>query len=86
MPGYVAHAVLRGAAPRLVASVVCTAEEADAVSGTRRVALAEPASTCAAWIELVGRPFGERLAACWDDLCEAWSQTTFYLFDPESWR
>jgi hypothetical protein len=39
-----------------------------------------------AWVELVGRPLGERWAARWDGLCEAWSQTTFFLFDPESWR
>ena len=37
-------------------------------------------------VELVGRPFGERLAARLDDLLETWSQTTFFLFDPESWR
>jgi hypothetical protein len=86
MPGYVAHSVLRGGAPRLVASVVWTAEDADGVSGTRGVALAEPASTCADRIELVGQPFAERLAARLDGLCEAWSQMTFYLFDPESWR
>jgi hypothetical protein len=29
---------------------------------------------------------GARIAARLDDLCEAWSQTTFYLFDPDSWR
>lgn len=38
------------------------------------------------WIELVGRPFGQRLAAGWAELRETWSQTTFFLFDPESWR
>jgi hypothetical protein len=27
-----------------------------------------------------------RLAAFMDDLHEAWLQTTFYLFDPNSWR
>jgi hypothetical protein len=63
MPGYIAHAVLRGAAPRLVASVVRTVEEADAVSSTRRIALAGQESTRADLdagerIELVGRPFG----------------------------
>ena len=37
-------------------------------------------------VELIGRPLGERLAERWDELRETWSQTTFFLFDPESWR
>jgi hypothetical protein len=74
-----------------VAPIVWTAEEADAVSSTRGKALSEHESARADLhacqrIELVGRPLGERLAARWDDLCEAWSQLTFYLFDPQSWR
>jgi hypothetical protein len=37
-------------------------------------------------VELLGRPLGQRLAERWDDLRETWSQTTFFLFNPESWR
>ena len=37
-------------------------------------------------VDMVGRPIevtiGERL----DTLRERWSQTTFFLFDPDSWR
>jgi hypothetical protein len=37
-------------------------------------------------IDLPGPPVGARIAAHLDDLREAWAQTTFYLFSPESWR
>jgi hypothetical protein len=49
-------------------------------------AAVEPTSANYDRVELVGRPLDERLAAWCADRCEAWSQTTFYLFDPESWR
>ena len=32
------------------------------------------------------RPLGERFRERIDELRETWDQTTFYLFDPESWR
>lgn len=35
--------------------------------------------------ELV-RPLREVAAERWADLREQWAMTTFYLFDPESWR
>lgn len=38
------------------------------------------------WVELVGRPFETRLAERLASIGEAWSQLTFFLFDPESWR
>jgi len=50
------------------------------------MAASEPTTAGDDWIELVGRPLDERLASWWADLCEAWSQSTFFLFDPESWR
>ena len=32
-------------------------------------------------------PPGQReLALRWEAICERWSQLTFFLFDPESWR
>lgn len=37
-------------------------------------------------IDLVGRPLLPRFAERWTGFREAWSQTTFYLFDAESWR
>ena len=37
-------------------------------------------------IDLAGRPFETILAERWDAIRERWAQTTFYLFDPDSWR
>ena len=37
-------------------------------------------------IDLVGRPLGAGLAEHWARLKETWAQTTFYLFDADSWR
>lgn len=37
-------------------------------------------------IDLVGRPAGADIAERWARLKETWAQTTFYLFDAESWR
>jgi len=37
-------------------------------------------------VDLVGRPDGPSLDERWARVREVWSQTTFYLFDPESWR
>lgn len=82
MSGYAASARLRGGAPRFVAigidggrvaEVAATAQERDGIADQH-------------WVELVGRPLDERLAAWFADLRETWAQATFFLFDPESWR
>jgi hypothetical protein len=44
-------------------------------------ALAEPEA-----IDLVGRPLDAIAAERWVRIREAWTQTTFFLFDPNSWR
>ncbi|MEX2183863.1 MAG: hypothetical protein WEC14_05410 [Chloroflexota bacterium] len=36
--------------------------------------------------DLIGRPLDEIIADRWASISESWSQTTFFLFDPESWR
>ena len=36
--------------------------------------------------ELAGQPFGEAAREWWTSLREQFAMTTFYLFDPESWR
>jgi hypothetical protein len=36
--------------------------------------------------ELAGRQFGEAALEWWASLREQVAMTTFYLFDPESWR
>ena len=37
-------------------------------------------------VDLVDRPLAPRLAERWAGIREAWSQTTFYLFNAEGWR
>ena len=37
-------------------------------------------------IDLVGRPLETIVAERWAHVREIWAQTTFFLFDPESWR
>jgi hypothetical protein len=37
-------------------------------------------------LELVGRPIDVRIAEWLASAGERWSQLTFFLFDPESWR
>ena len=37
-------------------------------------------------IELVGRPLDEVVGDWLASIGESWSQLTFFLFDPESWR
>lgn len=37
-------------------------------------------------VELVGRPLDEAIRDWLASIGESWSQLTFFLFDPESWR
>ena len=37
-------------------------------------------------VELVGRPLESTLGERWERIRERWSQTTFFLFDADSWR
>jgi hypothetical protein len=37
-------------------------------------------------VDLVGRPLAAIVAERWARIREAWAQTTFFLFDPDSWR
>jgi hypothetical protein len=87
MAGYAAITRLRGGSTRLLIALGSarsgTIDADPAGSATAEESTARPGRD---WVELVGRPIGERLAARWADLRETWSQTTFYLFDPESWR
>jgi len=36
--------------------------------------------------EVPSRPIGPSVAERWTRFRESWSQTTFFLFDPDSWR
>ena len=84
MSGYAASARLRGGAPRFVAADGPRPGEVPRTSATLTASVVP--FDDGDWIELVGRPLGQRVAARWDSIRETWSQTTFYLFDPESWR
>lgn len=37
-------------------------------------------------IDLVGRPLDVTITERWETFRERWAQTTFFLFDPDSWR
>jgi len=37
-------------------------------------------------VDLVGRPLEAIVAERWAHVREIWAQTTFYLFDADSWR
>jgi hypothetical protein len=83
--GYAATARLDGSVPHFVgvgARALHVAPNSDAFAGE----LARESAVGADWIELVGRPFDARLADRLASIGEAWSQLTFFLFDPESWR
>ena len=84
MAGYVASARLQGATPQFA----LTSEHAHRpVVPTASAAL--PAADVIGDIdqlELVGRPIDEVLADWLGSVGESWSQLTFFLFDPESWR
>lgn len=83
MAGYVASSRLQGAVPRFAGhgpgrrgAAVPLGVEADA--GLL------PAE--ADQVELVGRPLDASIRDWLASIGESWSQTTFYLFDSDSWR
>jgi hypothetical protein len=87
MSGYAASARLQRGVPRFKGTVASGVTAAGVVTPPAAPTGAfETAGANDGWVELVGRPLEERLAARWSDLREAWTQTTFFLFDPESWR
>lgn len=79
--GYTASAMLQGGAPRF----------AGWDAGAGRLAptgtpWTESWSGEAVPIDLVGRPLDGRVADWLASIGQAWTQLTFFLFDPESWR
>jgi hypothetical protein len=83
--GYVASARLQGGVPHFVGGGGVTAWSGDrahgpaAVSADDNVWGPEP-------VDLVGRPLDQVLGDWLASLGESWSQLTFFLFDPDSWR
>jgi hypothetical protein len=52
----------------------------------RELALAPDPDPELAPVDLVGRPLEDVIGERWSAVRERWSQTTFFLFDAESWR
>lgn len=83
MAGYAARARIERASPHFVGMGPGFGWSSAATAGPAGVALAEHAPDR---VELFGTPLDERLAQWVAGVRVAWSQTTFFLFDPESWR
>lgn len=83
MAGYAASARLQGAAPQFAFA------GQHAYDPASQVATDAPSATDGAVIDqldLVGRPVDEIVADWLASVGESWSQLTFFLFDPDSWR
>jgi hypothetical protein len=81
--GYAASARLQGAEPQFAftndhgyRSVFRGAQDAPAA----------PDGGIIEQLELVGQPINEIIGEWLGSVGESWSQMTFFLFDPESWR
>ena len=89
MAGYAASATLRGGNLRFASWGTGTDPAGPAGPAATVPAVVETTmvpADAAAPIDLVGRPLDQRLGDWLASLGETWSQTTFFLFDPDSWR
>lgn len=86
MAGYVASARLQGGVPRFVGGGAAAAWFADGQGMAGGEPAAENAGQVADHVDLVGRPMDDVIADWLASVGESWSQLTFFLFDPESWR
>ena len=84
MAGYAASARLHGGVPHFVGGgiAVATFAYSEPVTATST----DDLRVVADHVELVGRPFDATVADWLASIGESWSQLTFFLFDPESWR
>ena len=83
MAGYAASATLHGTEPQFAIA------GAHAYGSTRLDPWDRAGTSDGAVIEqldLVGRPTNELVVDWLASIGESWSQLTFFLFDPESWR
>ena len=83
MAGYAASARLQGAAPQF-AFAGGHAHDPASIGATESQAAWERGAIDQ--LDLVGRPIDETIADWLASVGESWSQLTFFLFDPESWR
>ena len=80
MASYATSARLQGAAPHFAGTSERPGERA------RNDAIAAEPPSAADRIELAGRPLDAAIGDWLASIGEAWSQMTFFLFDPDSWR
>jgi hypothetical protein len=79
MSGYIASARIDRSLPRYAAAWAPPGPVADADVG--------PAPAAAAWIEVAPEDSASGgLDVRWTAFRERWSQLTFFLLDPDSWR
>jgi hypothetical protein len=55
-------------------------------SSTADVTWSEPEPVAIDRVELAGRSLGDRLDERLGRIGDAWSQSIFFIFDPDSWR
>jgi hypothetical protein len=83
MAGYAASATLHGAEPQFA---FVGAHGTGAIRVDTRDVVGSSDGAVIEQFELVGQPMNDRVADWLASVGEAWSQLTFFLFDPESWR
>jgi hypothetical protein len=81
--GYVASGRLQGAVPRFAGNGPGRRGAAVPLGNDAMTGGLEPQAD---QVELVGRPLDVSIRDWLASIGESWSQLTFYLFDPESWR
>ncbi len=89
MAGYAASSRLQGAVPHFAGARPAVRGGTASLTLDPHAPDALPAGIEQAptdQIELVGRPLDETIRDWLASIGESWSQLTFYLFDPESWR
>ncbi len=77
MAGYAATERITRARPRFVGTGTIWATDGPPegeVAGPREARPIDP------------RPLDQRVAERWSEMRDEWSQATFFLFDPNSWR
>jgi hypothetical protein len=83
--GYVANARLQGGVPHFVGGSGMTAWSSETAHGPGPFS-ADDLPFVPEPVDLVGRPLDDVIGDWFASLGESWSQLTFFLFDPDSWR
>lgn len=85
MAGYAASGTLHGAVPQFVA-IGGRTEDRRSPASMIPDASAPSGELMLESIDLVGRPLDGVIGDWLASVGESWSQLTFFLFDPQSWR